>query len=97
VLLSIALNMAAGIAAARIERWGRVEATNIGLTVLGRGEFSLILATLATAAGLDPRLGPFVALYVLVLAILGPILATRSSAIARLLPRPSYERAKASS
>jgi len=35
-------------------------AANIGLTVLGRGEFSLILATLAVSAGLDDRIGPFV-------------------------------------
>src|SRR4029079_4652513 len=61
-------------------------AANIGLTVLSRGEFSLILATLATAAGLDARIGPFVALYVLVLAVMGPLLAARSAAVARLLP-----------
>ena len=34
-----------------------------------RGEFVLILATLATAAGLDPRLTPFAGLYVLSMAI----------------------------
>ena len=65
---------------------GRTAAANIGLTILGRGEFSLILATLAVTAGLDPRLGPFIALYVLVLAVLGPLLAARSSTLARLLP-----------
>jgi Kef-type K+ transport system membrane component KefB len=57
-----------------------------GLTVLGRGEFSLILATLAAGAGLDRRIGPFVALYVLILAVAGPILAGRSARLARLLP-----------
>ena len=54
--------------------------------MLGRGEFSLILATLAAAAGLDARIGPFVALYVLVLAIAGPLLTARSRSLARLLP-----------
>ena len=39
------------------------------------------------AAGLDDRIGPFVALYVLVLALLGPILAARSESLARFLPR----------
>jgi CPA2 family monovalent cation:H+ antiporter-2 len=54
--------------------------------VLGRGEFSLILATLAAAAGLDDRIGPFVAGYVLVLALAGPLLASRSDVIARRIP-----------
>jgi CPA2 family monovalent cation:H+ antiporter-2 len=53
---------------------------------LGRGEFSLILATLAVAAGLDPRIGPFVGFYVLVLALIAPILASRSQALSRFLP-----------
>ncbi|HWS32367.1 MAG TPA: UBP-type zinc finger domain-containing protein, partial [Actinoplanes sp.] len=61
-------------------------ASNVGLTVLGRGEFSLILATLALAAGLDERIGPFVALYVLILAILAPILAVNSRMLARFIP-----------
>lgn len=86
VVLSIVLNLAAGVIAARLQGFGRTAAANIGLTILGRGEFSLILATLATAAGLDDRIGPFVALYVLTLAILGPLLAARSSALARMLP-----------
>jgi CPA2 family monovalent cation:H+ antiporter-2 len=86
VVLSIICNVAAGVIAARLQGYGRNAAANIGLTILGRGEFSLILATLATAAGLDPRLGPFVALYVLVLAVLGPLLAARSGALAKLLP-----------
>jgi CPA2 family monovalent cation:H+ antiporter-2 len=86
VLLSVVLNVAAGVTAAKLQGFGRNAAANIGLTILGRGEFSLILATLATAAGLDERIGPFVALYVLVLAVLGPLLAARSRLFARLLP-----------
>jgi CPA2 family monovalent cation:H+ antiporter-2 len=85
VVLSIVLNVAAGRAAARLNGFGRQAALNIGLTVLGRGEFSLILATLAVSAGLDARIGPFVALYVLVLAILGPILAGLSPTLGRRL------------
>jgi CPA2 family monovalent cation:H+ antiporter-2 len=53
---------------------------------LGRGEFSLILATLAASAGLDRRIGPFVALYVLLLAVTGPLLTARSRRLARFLP-----------
>lgn len=86
VVLSIVLNVTAGVVAARLQGFGRTAAANIGLTILGRGEFSLILATLAAAAGLDGRIGPFVAMYVLVLAVLGPLLAARSQVFARVLP-----------
>ena len=86
VVLSIILNVAAGVIAARLQGLSRTAAANIGLTILGRGEFSLILATLAVTAGLDPRLGPFIALYVLILAIAGPLLAARSRTLAQLLP-----------
>ena len=48
--------------------------------LLARGEFALILVALATEAGLDPRLTPFVALYVLVLAVASPIMASQSRA-----------------
>lgn len=86
VALSIVLNLTAGVIAARVQGFGRGAAANIGFTILGRGEFSLILATLAAAAGLDDRIGPFVALYVLCLATLGPLLAARSRPLSRLLP-----------
>jgi K+:H+ antiporter subunit KhtU len=92
VALSIVLNLMAGLIAARLYRFGRREAANIGLTVLGRGEFSLIIATLAAAAGLDSRIGPFVALYVLALAIIGPLFASKSSLIAAWLPAWLFRR-----
>jgi len=84
--LSVVLNAVAGIFAARIHGLNQRAAANVGLTVLGRGEFSLILASLAVASGLDERIGPFVALYVLVLAVLSPLLASRSGLLARMLP-----------
>jgi monovalent cation:H+ antiporter-2, CPA2 family len=86
VVLTIVMNVLAGVVAAKMHGFGRREAANAGLTLLGRGEFSLILATFATAAGLDERIGPFVALYVLVLAITGPLLASRSAWFTRLWP-----------
>jgi CPA2 family monovalent cation:H+ antiporter-2 len=92
VVLSLVLNVTAGVIAAKVQGFGRTAAANIGLTVLGRGEFSLILATLAVAAGLDERIGPFVALYVLVLAVLGPLLAARSAQFARFIPARLFPR-----
>jgi Kef-type K+ transport system membrane component KefB len=61
-------------------------AANIAFTVVARGEFALILVALATQAGLDRRLAPFVAVYVLTLAVVSPILATHSAVFARLIP-----------
>ena len=86
MIVSLVLNLAAGIITARMHGYSRGPAANVGLTVLGRGEFSLILATLAAAAGLDDRIAPFVAGYVLVLAFAGPLLASRSGIIARRIP-----------
>jgi CPA2 family monovalent cation:H+ antiporter-2 len=50
----------------------------IGLTIIARGEFSIVAANLGRAGGLLPLLQPFSALYVLILAILGPLLAKES-------------------
>jgi Kef-type K+ transport system membrane component KefB len=44
-----------------------------GMAVVARGESSIVIAGLG--AGLEPRLGPLSAAYVLFLAVLGPILA----------------------
>jgi CPA2 family monovalent cation:H+ antiporter-2 len=86
VLLTTVLNVTAGLLTARLYALNQRSAANIGLSVLGRGEFSLILASLGVAAGLDDRIGPFVALYVLVLAVLSPLLASRSQLLARRIP-----------
>lgn len=86
VLLTLVLNVTAGIVTARLYRLNQRSAANIGLSVLGRGEFSLILASLGVAAGLDDRLGPFIALYVLVLAVVSPLLASRADLLAKVLP-----------
>ncbi|MBB4914731.1 cation:proton antiporter [Streptosporangium saharense] len=94
VVLTLVLNVAAGVLAARMNSFGAVQAVNISLTVLSRGEFALVLATMAVAAGLDGRLAPFIAGYVLVLALFGPLIASRSEWIARLLPG-GRERAEA--
>jgi monovalent cation:H+ antiporter-2, CPA2 family len=94
VLLAVTVTtmacLVAGVVAARIQRLGAAAAANIGLTILARGEFSLILASLAVAAGLDGRIGPFTAGYVLVLAIAGPLAASRSHVIARYMPRQLF-------
>ena len=86
IAMSLVLAVVAGVISARINRLDRLAATNIACSVLARGEFALILTALATQAGLDPRLTPFVAVYVLVLAVASPVLASQSARLARLLP-----------
>jgi CPA2 family monovalent cation:H+ antiporter-2 len=85
-VVTLVVNLTAGVITARLFGYNQRGAVNVGLTILGRGEFSLILATLAIAAGLDSRIGPFVALYVLILAIVSPLLASQSQVLARRLP-----------
>lgn len=82
VLVTISSSMVA-----RMNGLDRQAAANIAFTVVARGEFALILVSLATAASLDGRLGPFAAGYVFVLAIAGPMMAAKSATLARLIPR----------
>jgi K+:H+ antiporter subunit KhtU len=46
-----------------------------GAALVARGEFSIVIAGLGVSAGLEQRLGPLSAAYVLLLAIIGPLLA----------------------
>lgn len=46
-----------------------------GGALVARGEFSIVIAGLGGSAGLEPQLGPLSAAYVLLLAVLGPVLA----------------------
>ncbi|MBV8632184.1 MAG: cation:proton antiporter [Silvibacterium sp.] len=55
---------------AGIDREGRIRA---GAALIARGEFSIVIAGLG--AGIEPRLGPLAAAYVLFLVIAGPLAA----------------------
>lgn len=57
--------------------------------MIARGEFSIILAGLGVAAGVDAQLGPVAAAYVLVLASAGPIITRFADRPARADPRPA--------
>jgi CPA2 family monovalent cation:H+ antiporter-2 len=46
-----------------------------GAALVARGEFSIVIAGFGANAGLEAQLGPLAAAYVLLLAVLGPILA----------------------
>ena len=81
VLVTIAGNVLAGVLAGRSAKLRPAASLNIGLTIVSRGEFSIIMANLARAGGLLPVIQPFAALYVLILAVLGPLLTKESERI----------------
>jgi CPA2 family monovalent cation:H+ antiporter-2 len=81
VLVTLAGNILAGMLAGRTAGLSPAASLTVGLTILSRGEFSIIIANLAKAGGLMPILQPFAALYVLILAILGPLLTKESERI----------------
>jgi len=74
-LVSFVTKLATGIIAARragIAKAGRIRA---GIALVPRGEFNIVIAGLAVAAGAHPDLGPLAAAYVLILAAFGPLAA----------------------
>jgi monovalent cation:H+ antiporter-2, CPA2 family len=64
---------------------GRLRA---GTVLIARGEFSIILAGIALAEGIEPDLGAVAAAYVLIVASAGPLLTRFADPVAqRLLAR----------
>jgi monovalent cation:H+ antiporter-2, CPA2 family len=86
-LAGIASKMATGWLAARragVAITGRVRA---GAALLPRGEFNIVIAGLAVAAGTNAELGPLAAAYVLILAVVGPLAARSAEPLVRLYLR----------
>src|SRR5689334_3822980 len=86
-VLSLAGVIVAGQLAGRVAGHSPSTSFNVGLTLLGRGEFSIVVARLAEAGGLLPLIQPFAALYVLILATFAPLLAKESERIYTLVER----------
>jgi len=98
VVMTLIINTGGGQLIAWQNKLTRAEGLNVSAMLQNRGEFALILATLAVGAGLDARLTPFAGLYVLCMAIIGPIIAVNSEKIAGVIfakkkaaPRPNRE------
>ncbi|WP_432520775.1 cation:proton antiporter [Kineococcus sp. SYSU DK006] len=93
VVVGVATKLVTGWFAAKragIALPGRVRA---GAALIPRGEFSIVIAGLATAAGVDGRLAALAAAYVLAMAVLGPVLARFADPWARAYARRQRERA----
>jgi len=87
-LVGVGTKLATGWWSARRAGVGPRARWRAGTALVARGEFSIVIAGLAVAAGLEPELGPLAATYVLILAVAGPILA-RVADCRRAAPRPA--------
>jgi CPA2 family monovalent cation:H+ antiporter-2 len=72
-IVTAGAKFATGLLCARRAGLGTVEGLRMGAALTARGEFSIALAGLGVAAGLEPDLGPIAAGYVLMLCIAGPL------------------------
>ncbi|RYG31025.1 cation:proton antiporter, partial [bacterium] len=93
VVLTLVGNVVAGVLAGKTAKLSPEASVTVGLTIVSRGEFSIIMANLALAGGLLKVLQPFAALYVLILAVLGPLLTKESERVAGLL-KPTLQKLK---
>jgi len=73
--ISIVTKLLTGYYAAQQAGIGRAGRARAGLALVPRGEFNIVIAGLAVAAGAHPDLGPLAAGYVLILAAFGPLAA----------------------
>ncbi len=87
VVVTLIGNIVAGMLAGRTAKLDSSQSLNVGLTIVSRGEFSIIMANVAKSGGLLPVLQPFAALYVLILAVLGPLMTKESERIWALVER----------
>jgi CPA2 family monovalent cation:H+ antiporter-2 len=74
-LLTAMTKIMSGWWSARRAGADRLSCIRAGSILVTHGEFSILIAGLGVAAGLDPQLNALTAAYVLSLSILGPILA----------------------
>lgn len=96
-VVTAATKIATGAWAARRAGLGLPARIRTGTVLVARGEFSIIIAGVAVAEGLEPDLATVAATYVLILASVGPVLTRFADPIARRLqdrarPSPAVER-----
>ncbi len=87
VALTLIGNYVAGMIAGRTTGLTPKASSRIGLTIVARGEFAIIMANMGLAGGLLPILQPFAALYVLILAVAAPLLSKESDAIYNIVTK----------
>jgi CPA2 family monovalent cation:H+ antiporter-2 len=73
-IATVVTKFAAGWWAAHRDHVGHLGCSRAGTLLAVHGEFSIVIAGVGVAAGLEPQLGALTTAYVLFLAIMGPIL-----------------------
>jgi K+:H+ antiporter subunit KhtU len=89
-LVTAVTKIATGWWAARRAGIGRLGRVRAGTVIVARGEFNIVVAGLA--AGVAPGLGPLAAAYVLIMAVVGPIVARVAEPIAARVFDLAHER-----
>jgi monovalent cation:H+ antiporter-2, CPA2 family len=84
-LLTAGTKFATGWWSARRAGIGPRGRARAGATLIARGEFSIVIAGVAVASGLEPEVGALSIAYVLMLAVAGPVAARLSGPIAERL------------
>jgi CPA2 family monovalent cation:H+ antiporter-2 len=82
-VLSAGTKITTGYLAARRAGIGSLGRVRAGVALIPRGEFSIVVAGLAVAAGVHADLGPLAAAYVLILAAVGPLVARVAEPVMR--------------
>jgi CPA2 family monovalent cation:H+ antiporter-2 len=85
-LVGIGTKLVTGWIAGRRSGVGSAGRLRAGATLVPRGEFSIIIAGLA-AGSVNPAFAPTVAAYVLILAVVGPLMPRLTDPLARRLAR----------
>jgi CPA2 family monovalent cation:H+ antiporter-2 len=83
-VLTIIGNLASGYFASRFSKMKPQATFDIGFTLSARGEFSIIMANIGKAGGLNPIIQSFVVVYVLILSIVAPLLTKESRTLWKL-------------
>ena len=87
--LTAVTKFATGWLSARRAGIGARGRARAGTALIARGEFSIVIAGIGVASGVEQELGPLAVTYVLVLAVVGPLLAQLSDPIMERLPAAS--------
>lgn len=95
-LVTSATKITTGWWAAKRQGIGRLGRARAGTALVARGEFSIVIAGLAVASGaVIPELAALATTYVLLMAVLGPVLARLAEPAMELLDRAPKRRPRA--
>ena len=93
VLLGISSKTIGGYLAGRVSGHPTSVSLVVGISLIPKGEFSIVLATMAAAsAPAGHPIAPLSAVYVLALSILGPLAMREADRVRGWLPQPRRRR-----